>query len=116
AAQGSSQLPSAFCLLPTDALDHLEQLRECSLVLAEEVGERQPGGSEMRFRLLETLREFGWEAMGAAARAERERRHAEYLLGLAESAKGEVGGPEQPRWLERLEADHDNLRAALAWA
>jgi tetratricopeptide (TPR) repeat protein len=97
------------------ALDYLEELRECSLILAEEALSRPAGGAEMRFRLLESLREYGREQLGEEERSELSRRHAAYFLALAERSEPELKGPRQAEWLERLEWEHDNLRAALAW-
>jgi non-specific serine/threonine protein kinase len=92
------------------ALDYLAQLRECSLALAEETEQG------MRFSLLETLREFAQAQLSAEERALLQRRHRDDFLRLAEEAKGNLQGPEQIVWLDRLESEHDNLRAALdAW-
>jgi non-specific serine/threonine protein kinase len=44
------------------------------------------------------------------------RRHAEYIVGLAEKAEPSLRGPEQAAWLQRLDRDLDNIRAVLAWA
>jgi predicted ATPase/DNA-binding SARP family transcriptional activator/class 3 adenylate cyclase len=97
----------AVCEQPL-ALDQLEQLRECSLVLAEDAS------GETRFRLLETLREYGLECLAASGEAERAwRRHAEFFLALTEAAEPGLKGPDQVVWLDRLEREHDNLRAAL---
>jgi predicted ATPase/DNA-binding SARP family transcriptional activator len=118
--QGSWSLEAAEAVSREElALDYLEQLRECSLVLAEETPARSPIGNqpttilEMRFRLLETLREYGRERLGEEARRELECRHAGYFLELAERAERELAGPEQRQSLERLEIEHDNLRAAF---
>jgi non-specific serine/threonine protein kinase len=73
--------------------------------------------TEGRFRLLETIRQYAREQLLAAGEAEPVRdRHLDYFLRLAEEAEPKLRGPEQSAWLERLERDHDNLRAALAWA
>jgi tetratricopeptide (TPR) repeat protein len=92
------------------ALDYLQQLREGSMVLAEEIGK------EVRFRMLETLREYAVEQLSPAERDLLQRRHAEYYLSVAESAESELQGADQGVWLDRLEQEHDNLRAALQWA
>jgi predicted ATPase len=92
------------------ALDYLSQLRECSLVLAEEAGDAR---DEIRFRMLETLREYAGEQLEADERADLERQHTAYYLGLAEEAEPQLAGSEQGEWLERLETEHDNLRAVL---
>ena len=71
----------------------------------------------MRFRLLESLREYAWEALLGAEGAEPvRRRHLEFFLGVAEEAEPQLEAAEQVAWLERLEAEQHNLRAALAWA
>lgn len=72
---------------------------------------------ETRFTLLETIREFALEQL--AARDElsiAQHHHAEYFTSLAEHAAPELNGTAQAEWLERLQYEHDNFRAALAWA
>jgi len=95
------------------ALDFLAQLRESSLVLTEE------RAGTMRFRLLEMLREYAADRLATLGREEAgnlHRRHGEYFLGLAREAETHLTGPEQAAWLDRLDADHENFRAALAVA
>jgi predicted ATPase/DNA-binding CsgD family transcriptional regulator len=73
-------------------------------------------GGEPRYGMLETVREYALgklEAEGESGAAYRG--HARYFLALAETADAKLMGGEQGEWLERLEADHDNLLAALAW-
>src|SRR4030095_6460346 len=75
-----------------------------------------PDGAELRYAMLETIREFGWEQLTAAGEADgAQQRHAAYLLGLATEAKPHVGGPQHRLWLDRLDIEHDNFRAAMAW-
>jgi non-specific serine/threonine protein kinase len=72
--------------------------------------------SEPRYSMLETIREYALERLEAGGETDAvRRRHAEYNLELAETAEPHLSGPEQADWLNRLEADHDNLRAALTW-
>ena len=72
---------------------------------------------DLRFRMLETIREYALERLTAAGEADRfERAHADYCLEFAERAEsGLLGGWRLAEWLDRLKKDHDNLRAALAW-
>jgi predicted ATPase/DNA-binding CsgD family transcriptional regulator len=73
-------------------------------------------GEEPRIVMLETIREYGLERL--ASHGEREatwQAHAAYYLALAEKAEPELGGSQQVAWLERLEREHDNLRAAKRW-
>jgi predicted ATPase len=94
---------------PSPVLDYLTELLERSLILV--AGDDE----EMGFRMLETLREFASEQLAPEEQAALRRRHAEYYLAQAERAGPHLHGPEQLRWMDRLDAEHDNFRAALAW-
>jgi predicted ATPase len=97
--------------LPVDAFEGVSSLLDKSLLRQEE----GPNG-EPRFVMLETVHEFAREKLELSAEAEKIKRvHAEYFLTLAEEANPELRGPDQLEWLERLEAEHDNMRAALSW-
>jgi predicted ATPase/DNA-binding SARP family transcriptional activator len=89
------------------ALDHLIELRECSLLSGEEAA------GEMRFRLLDTIREFAAEKLPDDVRSELERRHAEYYVALAERARQGVNSARESEWLDRIALEHENLRAVL---
>jgi predicted ATPase/DNA-binding CsgD family transcriptional regulator len=99
--------------LPVDVLDGLASLLNKNLLRQEDGPEGEP-----RFVMLETIRQYGRETLDRLGETgDLRRRHAETFTALAERADPYTrGGPDQMRWLRRLEADHDNLRAALAWA
>ncbi|HUP21976.1 MAG TPA: BTAD domain-containing putative transcriptional regulator, partial [Thermoanaerobaculia bacterium] len=102
--------PSEPSLKPPDVLDILDGLVEKSLVLVEE------RRAEARYRLLETLREYAKERLEQSPHATAvRRRHAEYFIALAVRAEPELSGPGQVSWLDRLDDEHDNLRATLGW-
>jgi predicted ATPase len=115
----SSQKVTDRSVLPTpgteasiSVLDALSALVENSL-LHEVAGVE----AESRFAMLETIREYALERLNARSEGEaRRERHANYYLALAERAEPETLGAKQVVWLERLEREHDNLRAALGWA
>ena len=65
--------------------------------------------------MLETLRDYAAEQLAPEEQAALRRRHAELLPGAGRAGGAAVHGPEQSVWLDRLEADHDNFRAALSW-
>ncbi len=88
-----------------------------SLILHHLVQSEDDPAGEPRLTMLETIREFALERLAASVEAEAtQRRHAEYFLVLAEAAEPELWGSTQERWLERLETELDNIRAALTWA
>ena len=103
-------------IAPPAVLDLLTRLVDQSLVGAE----AQPDGTA-RYRLLETLRQYARQRLAAGAGAgagRRYGRHAAHYLALAEEAEPRTLGasnPDAPAQLARLEAEHDNLRAALRW-
>ena len=74
-------------------------------------------GDEPRLVMLETIREYALEMLSANGEEQMARyAHTAYYLSLAEESERELGGPNQAIWLERLEREHDNLRAAMEWS
>jgi tetratricopeptide (TPR) repeat protein len=97
--------------LPVDALEGVSSLLDKSLLLREETSEE-----ESRFVMLETIHEYAREKLHESGEAAELRGlHSEYFLAFAEEAEAELEGPDQVSWMERLEADLDNFRAALSW-
>ena len=91
-----------------DVVERIGELVDQSLVRLDE------GSAEPRFAMLETIREYAVEML--AERGESEAitdRHAAAMLGLALTAAPELMGANQREWLDRLEREHDNMRAAL---
>ena len=94
------------------SVDTHGSLLEKSLVRREKGVEGQP-----RFRMLETVREYARERHEAGGEAEALRElHARHYLACAKEGERELAGPRQRSFLELLEEEHDNMRAALAWA
>jgi non-specific serine/threonine protein kinase len=113
---GSFGLEAAQAVLsePGEAatLELLSRLVDKSMVVPERSAPRA-----VRYRLLETLREYGKEKLGAAGDLDAvRRRHALHFLNLAETAEPRLTGPEQSAWMVRLDLDYDNFRAALGWS
>ena len=90
-------------------LDSLEQLCERSLIFTEE----SPVG--MRFRMLESLREFGEEQLTPGEKEELSQRHAKYFQTLAAQMDAQWSGPNQGHAQAVLDTEQDNLRAALTF-
>ena len=114
--EAAEAVGGAYGSAPTDQdqaeeiIDTLSSLVDASLIRdAERAG--QP-----RFSLLETIREYARERLRESGQwKEAHDRHAAHFLKLAESARAGLEGPSQVAWLDRLEAEHDNLGAAISW-
>jgi predicted ATPase len=99
----------------TDVLELLGRLVGKSMVLAEEPGENEP--NVLRYRFLETIREYAEEKLVDAGEADVARtRHRDWYLVLAERAMEGMEGAEQKSWWDRLELEHDNLCVAVRWS
>jgi non-specific serine/threonine protein kinase len=94
-------------------LDRLAALIDKSLVQAEDIG------GSTRYRLLETVRQYGAERLALRPGAELEETrsaHRDYYLALVETASAHLRGRDEAAWLDRLEVEFDNIRAALAFS
>jgi predicted ATPase len=96
----------------SSVLEYLGSLVDGSLVRLIETRSGEP-----RYAMLETMREFASErALEYADVAQIGERHAAYFLDLAETSEKYLVGADQTEWLDRLEQEHDNMRAALGWS
>jgi predicted ATPase/class 3 adenylate cyclase len=114
---GGWTLPSAEQVCSGDGvseqgvLDLLTSLCDKSLVVAEQ------DDGHTRYGLLETVRQYSRERLLESGGANAIRQlHQDHFLALAEEAEPNLSGPEQLAWLQRLEKEHQNLRAALDWS
>ncbi len=109
--ESAEQVCSGGVVLEGEVLDLLTSLCDKNLVVADE------DDGATRYRMLETVRQYARDRLLEGSDGERWRdRHQTYFLDLAEEAEPHLTGPDQRAWLERLEAEHDNLRAALEWS
>ena len=93
-----------------DVLLGLDWLAEQSLL------RRLPDFDEPRFLMLQTIRDFATERLEESGEAHLMRdRHVKAFIALAQQAQPHLFGPRRKEWLDRLEEDHDNVRAALDW-
>ncbi|MCB9079660.1 MAG: tetratricopeptide repeat protein, partial [Anaerolineaceae bacterium] len=96
---------------PGDQLDLLTRLVDKSLLTVE------PVEAEMRYGLLETMRQYGREKLVEAGEETGARRqHLRWFSRLAEQAEPHLLGANQMVWLKRLDVEYDNISAALHWA
>jgi predicted ATPase/class 3 adenylate cyclase len=111
---GSLEAIEGVCdsALSGSVLDLLGALVDDSLLRRTET----PGG-EVRFQMLETIREYAKERLDAEPDAEEvRRRHARFFLTLATNAEPHLVGADQREWLDRCDREHDNIRTALKWS
>jgi predicted ATPase/class 3 adenylate cyclase len=93
------------------ALEVVGSLLEKSLLRREEAD------GKSRFAMLETIQEYARDKLEVSGEAEEtRRRHAEFFVALAEEARPKLRAEPQVEWLQRLEQENGNLRAALSWA
>jgi predicted ATPase/class 3 adenylate cyclase len=93
-----------------DVVESLDQLADQSLL------RRLPDFDEPRFLMLQTIRDFATERLEESGEAHLIRdRHVKAFIALAQEAQPHLFGPRRKEWLDRLEDDHDNFRAALDW-
>ena len=100
-----------------DIADRAAVLRHLSALVDKCLVRQTSAYNEPRLTMLETVREYALERLEESGDGEMSRRsHACYFLRLAEEEERASRGPLQRAWLDRLEAEHDNLRAALEWS
>ncbi|HKV30559.1 MAG TPA: adenylate/guanylate cyclase domain-containing protein [Candidatus Dormibacteraeota bacterium] len=93
-----------------DVVDALDQLADQSLL------RRLPDFDEPRFLMLQTIRDFAAERLEESGEAHLIRdRHVKAYIALTQQAQPHLFGPRRKEWLDRLEDDNDNFRAALDW-
>ena len=110
-------LASSSPRLPDSIDDGVLSLIAHSFLQPEEGLERGAADTEPRVRMLETIREFGLEQLAAAGEEQEvQRRFAAWAVSFARQATATFNGPEQIVWISRLDVEHDNVLAALAWA
>jgi hypothetical protein len=109
--EASETVASGASVEEYNVLDLLSGLVNKSLVVANTTSE-----GEVRYRMLEPIRQYAREKLEESGEFEvLQRRHATFFLALAEESEPAFRGPAEGWWLDRLEAEHDNLRAALSW-
>ncbi|HEX2909166.1 MAG TPA: AAA family ATPase [Chloroflexia bacterium] len=113
--EGAQKIGAGEDITEGEGLDYVIELARKSLVQAEEMS----GGEDtvVRYRMLETIRQYSLEKLELAGETYRTQlKHLHYYLALARQAEAKLNGAEQVEWLNRLEQELDNIRAALAWA
>ena len=104
--------PNAPSIAQAEVLNLLSSLVSKSMVIAE-----RRGGPQTRYRLLETMRQYGREKLHQAGESDRlHARHLQFFGQLAREAEPHLRGPQQLAWLDRLEHDLDNIWVALAYS
>ena len=103
-------------LFGASVIELLDQLVNKSLVVVEESASNNAMKGETRYRLLGTVRQYAHEALKQSGEYERlHNSHLAYFADMVQSAQSDMHGPLELEWLDRLDAEIDNLRAALEW-
>jgi predicted ATPase/transcriptional regulator with XRE-family HTH domain len=111
---GGFTVESAEAVGGSGALEQLEALVDRSLIQVTRI---DPDQESARFRMLQTIREYGLERLRDAGEEATARvAHAQWCARLAERAEPELSGRNQQFWFDELDREHDNIRSALEWA
>jgi predicted ATPase/class 3 adenylate cyclase len=118
AFNGGRTLEALVAVCNFDGHLHIDVLEGVEALLSNNLLQQREGSDgEPRFWMLETLHEYAREKLEESGEAsELHREHALYFTRLAEEAEQHLKGKQQADWLNRLEDEHDNIRAALRWA
>ena len=113
---GGFSLDTAELVCANGAITDHEVLNRLSSLVDKSLVQADPAGTALRYRLLETIREYSAEKLSERPTPEEEHvrsRHASAYLAFAEEAAEQLGSPDQVAWLRQLDRDHDNMRRAL---
>jgi predicted ATPase/DNA-binding CsgD family transcriptional regulator len=109
-------LDAAEVICGADGLQPVAVLGLVRLLVEKSLVNADVGSIDARYHLLETLRQYAWERLMRGGQAEAtQTRHAAYYLAFATQGAKLLQGPERTAWLDRLERDQGNVRAALHW-
>ena len=113
--EAAEEVASGSDVVKSQVTDLLGQLINKSLITVESLSEG--GQIDTRYSMLETIRQFAYEKFLETGESEQiHQRHRDYFLAFVEEAEPKLKSEEQLAWLDRLELEHDNLRAASNYA
>src|SRR2546421_4094473 len=114
---GSFELAAAEAVCSDDVLDQTQLIDLLTVLVDSSIVQVHESAGARRYQLLETIREYGLQKLEDTGETETfRRRHLEWFLALAHRAEPEWRGANQALWLDRLEADLANVRAALDYS
>jgi predicted ATPase/class 3 adenylate cyclase len=114
---GGFDLAAAQAIAATESIDEIDVIDVLARLVAKSLVVAEPRGGATRYRLLETVRDFGWEQLQVSGETDAvARRHARHFAAVARDAGLGLRGPDEAAWRERVQREVDNLRAALSWA
>ncbi|MFN2577099.1 MAG: protein kinase [Pyrinomonadaceae bacterium] len=103
--------------LSADADSGVDEIESITALVDNSLLQRAWINDEPRFTMLQTITDYGREQLAASGEdAAVRRKHTDIFLRLAETAEQRLSGAEHEQWLDRLELEHDNFRAAMSWA
>jgi len=114
---GGFDLDAAQAVCATGDVESIEIIDAIGSLVDKSMVQADPSENSVRYRLLETIRQYAHKRLGEDLEdlGSASARHAEVFLALAELGATNLFGPQQTEWLARLETEHDNLRAAMAY-